>query len=53
MLKWINTAQLRLGMYVSEMDGAWIENPFWRSKLLLEKKEDLRRMAGEVQRLQR
>ena len=45
MLKWIDIEQLRLGMFVSEFDGSWMDNPFWRSKLLLESKEDLQRIV--------
>lgn len=41
MLKWIDIGQLRLGMFVSELDGSWMDNPFWRSKFLLEQRDDL------------
>lgn len=46
MLKWIDVKQLRLGMFVSELGGSWLENPFWRNKLLLENAEDLQRIVG-------
>jgi len=45
MLKWIDVEQLRLGMFVCELDGSWIDHPFWRSKLLLEHKADLQRIT--------
>ncbi len=42
MLKWIDVSQLRLGMFICEQGGQWINNPFWRSKFLLKTVEDLR-----------
>ena len=45
MLKWIDVEQLRLGMFVCELGGSWMEHPFWRSKLLLETKVDLLRIT--------
>ena len=35
MLKKIPSAQLRLGMYVHEFCGSWMNHPFWRAKFLL------------------
>lgn len=45
MLKWIDIEQLRLGMFVTELGGSWMDNPFWRNKLLLENREDLQRIV--------
>ena len=42
MLKHIQTDQLRLGMYIHELGGSWMDNPFWRGAFLLDKKEDLK-----------
>ena len=42
MLKKIAVTDLRLGMHLHALDGAWIEHPFWRSKFLLEDDADLR-----------
>jgi HD-GYP domain-containing protein (c-di-GMP phosphodiesterase class II) len=41
MLKWIDIGQLRLGMFICEQGGQWLDNPFWRSKFLLKNPEDL------------
>jgi len=30
MLKKIPTRQLRLGMHLHALEGAWIDHPFWR-----------------------
>lgn len=35
MLKKIPSAQLRLGMYVHEFCGSWMDHPFWRAKFLV------------------
>ncbi|MDB6061422.1 MAG: metal dependent phosphohydrolase [Verrucomicrobiaceae bacterium] len=41
MLKWIDTKQLRLGMFVCELGGSWVDHPFWRNKFLLKTREEL------------
>jgi putative nucleotidyltransferase with HDIG domain len=41
MLKEIGVGQVRLGMYVHEFSGAWIEHPFWRSRFTLDDQGDL------------
>jgi putative nucleotidyltransferase with HDIG domain len=41
MLKRILTTQLRPGMYVHELCGSWMENPFWRSSFKLNNQGDL------------
>jgi putative nucleotidyltransferase with HDIG domain len=35
MLKKITTSQLRRGMYIQELCGAWIDSPFWQKSFLL------------------
>ena len=44
MLKRISTSQLRLGMFLHELCGSWMEHPFWRSKFLIEDPNDLQRI---------
>jgi putative nucleotidyltransferase with HDIG domain len=41
MLKRITIEEVRLGMYIQELGGPWIDHPFWRKSFILEKKEDL------------
>ncbi|MFZ4288811.1 HD-GYP domain-containing protein [Variovorax sp. HJSM1_2] len=41
MLKRISVQQLRLGMYIEEFCGAWVEHPFWRSGFVLQKPQEL------------
>lgn len=43
--KKISAQQLRLGMYVHEFCGSWMEHPFWRSKFLLRTEADLQRVV--------
>jgi putative nucleotidyltransferase with HDIG domain len=46
MLKSIATEQLRLGMYVHSIPGAWINHPFWRKSFKLENIEDLQALRA-------
>lgn len=46
MLKCIAVADLRVGMYVHEFCGAWMDHPFWRSKFLLQTEKDLQRIRA-------
>lgn len=39
--KWIDINELTLGMYVIKLGGSYMDHPFWRSRFLLTKKEDL------------
>ncbi|MCJ8168260.1 HD-GYP domain-containing protein [Atopomonas sediminilitoris] len=44
MLKRISSSQLRLGMFLHELCGSWMEHPFWRSKFLLKDPKDIARI---------
>ncbi|KAF1044673.1 MAG: Cyclic di-GMP phosphodiesterase [Herbaspirillum frisingense] len=46
MLKSIATEQLRLGMYVHSIPGAWINHPFWRKSFKLDSFEDLQALRA-------
>jgi HD-GYP domain-containing protein (c-di-GMP phosphodiesterase class II) len=41
MLKQIETRQLRLGMYLQELRGSWLNNPFWRTSRLLNNQQEI------------
>ncbi len=41
-MKRIKVEQLRLGMFLQEFCGSWMDHPFWRSKFLLENPEDIK-----------
>ncbi len=44
MLKRISVDHLRVGMYLHELCGSWMEHPFWRSAFLLEDPQDIDRL---------
>lgn len=41
MLKRIAVEDVRIGMYINELCGSWMEHPFWRSNFLLDSQKDL------------
>lgn len=43
-LKHIRIDQLQLGMFIHELDGNWLDHPFWKTRFLLERPEDLQRL---------
>lgn len=44
MLKTIHIQELRLGMFVQQLQGAWFDHPFWRSSFLLKDQSDLNKL---------
>ncbi len=52
MLKRIEVRYLRLGMFIQEFCGSWMEHPFWRSKFLLKSDQDMQRiLASSIREL--
>ncbi len=47
MLKKVSVEHLRVGMYIHEFCGSWMEHPFWRSQFKLSDPADLRRIKKE------
>ncbi len=41
MLRRVTKGELRLGMYVQSLEGAWLDHPFWRTRFLLDDPADL------------
>lgn len=41
MIKRIPVKDVKLGMFIQELHGAWIKHPFWKTKFLLDSPEDL------------
>ena len=39
--KWIDINDLTLGMFIIKLGGSYMDHPFWRSRFLLSKNEDL------------
>lgn len=46
MLKRIPVEQLRVGMFLHELCGPWIDHPFWRSRFELTSADELRRIVA-------
>ena len=44
MHKRVAVDDLRTGMHIVELCGSWIDHPFWRSRFLLERDEDIQRL---------
>ncbi|MBL8489405.1 MAG: HD-GYP domain-containing protein [Rhodocyclaceae bacterium] len=44
MLKKIPVEKVRLGMYIHEFCGSWMDHPFWRGSFVLKETGDLRRI---------
>ena len=48
MLKTIPTKQVRLGMHIHELKGAWVDHPFWKSKFIIDNPKDLAKLQSSV-----
>jgi HD-GYP domain-containing protein (c-di-GMP phosphodiesterase class II) len=46
MLKTIPTTQVKLGMHIHALNGAWVEHPFWKTKFVLEDPTDLKKLLA-------
>lgn len=46
MLKTIAVKDVRMGMYIHELKGPWMEHPFWRTKFVLKDTEDLQKLRA-------
>ena len=46
MLKCIAVSDVRVGMFIHEFCGAWMDHPFWKSKFLLKPEKDLQRIQA-------
>lgn len=42
MIKRIRVEQLRVGMFLHELGGSWLNHPFWKSKFVLSSSEEIR-----------
>jgi HD-GYP domain-containing protein (c-di-GMP phosphodiesterase class II) len=46
MLKRISASDLRVGMYLHELGGAWLDHPFWRASFKIEDAQSLRKICA-------
>ena len=48
MLKIVPTKQVRLGMFIHELQGPWLEHPFWKSAFILNDLSDLKKLQASA-----
>ena len=46
MLKCIAVTDVRVGMFIHEFCGAWMDHPFWKSKFLVDNEKDVQRIKS-------
>ena len=46
MIKKVSASDVRLGMYIHEIKGNWLEHPFWRKSFKLEQQKDLDKLLN-------
>src|SRR5690606_15122716 len=46
MLRIVAKDDVRLGMYIHRLEGAWLKHPFWRKSFLLTDPDDLEVIRG-------
>lgn len=52
MLRKIRTNQLEPGMFIHSMEGSWFDHPFWRSRFLLNDREQIEQIvSSDVERV--
>jgi putative nucleotidyltransferase with HDIG domain len=50
MLKKIRVDQVRLGMHLHALEGAWMDHPFWKTRFVIRDEEQLRKLQDSVVR---
>ena len=48
MLKKIRVDQVRLGMHLHALEGAWMDHPFWKTRFIIRDAEQLRKLTDSV-----
>ena len=48
MLKKIRVDQVRLGMHLHALEGAWMDHPFWKTRFIIREAEQLRKLQESV-----
>ena len=46
MLKKIPVEDVRVGMHLHALEGAWLDHPFWKNRFTIDDPEDLRKLRG-------
>ena len=48
MIKTIPTKQVKLGMHIHALKGAWVDHPFWKSKFVISDPKDLSKLQASI-----
>jgi hypothetical protein len=48
MRKRISVADLRIGMYIEEFCGSWMDHPFWCARFVVDNEIDLRKIQSSA-----
>ncbi len=48
MLKKIRVDQVRLGMHLHALEGAWMDHPFWKTRFVIREAEQLKKLHDSV-----
>ncbi len=48
MLKKIPVDQVRIGMHIHKLEGAWLDHPFWKTRFVLDDVQDLARLRASA-----
>jgi len=48
MLKKIRVDQVRLGMHLHALEGAWMDHPFWKTRFVIREQEQLKKLQDSV-----
>ena len=48
MLKKIRVDQVRLGMHLHALEGAWMDHPFWKTRFVIRDEEQLKKLQDSV-----
>jgi putative nucleotidyltransferase with HDIG domain len=48
MLKKISVDQVRIGMHIHKLEGAWLDHPFWKTRFVLDDAQDLARLRASA-----
>ncbi|MFM9934819.1 MAG: HD-GYP domain-containing protein [Novosphingobium sp.] len=48
MLKRVQTAEIKLGMFIEKLEGSWFKHPFWKSRFLLAEQWMLEVLQGST-----
>ena len=48
MLKKIRVDQVRLGMHLHALEGAWMDHPFWKTRFIIREVEQLKKLQDSV-----